>query len=185
MDIILNNQYNEPPVYEIINGETVKMSSPKWNHFVVSRNLELYLHSVFKNKECTYFQDFNVFLGEHHLIPDLGIVCDLSKIHDNGIYGAPDLVAEILSKSTARYDLGSKKDIYQEYHVKEYWTIDISNKSVSIYTLNINNLYKLASYYVILDEMEQKNYEGYTTLVKSTIFPEIEIELDEVFEGCR
>jgi len=169
--------------YEIINGKKVEMSSPGMNHFTVSENLGAVLRSYFKNRECMYFKECDVFLGEHTLVPDLGVVCDLSKVKNRGIYGVPDLVVEVLSKSTERYDRGEKKELYEQYGVKEYWLVNMQNKSVTIYVLK-EGRFKLESHFVILDEEDQKNYENYTTLVRSTIFPEIEIELDEVFDGC-
>jgi Uma2 family endonuclease len=39
------------------------------------------------------------------------------------LHGAPDLVIEILSPPTAKYDLEDKKDVYERYGVKEYWQL--------------------------------------------------------------
>ncbi len=41
-----------------------------------------------------------------------------------GIFGPPDLVIEILSKSTARYDRGPKLRTYERTGVREVWLID-------------------------------------------------------------
>lgn len=57
------------------------------------------------------------------LQPDLFIVCDPSKIHDRGCFGAPDLVVEVRSPSTAAKDVGIKRDLYEEYGVKELWIV--------------------------------------------------------------
>jgi len=51
-------------------------------------------------------------------------------IFENAIYGAPDLVIELLSPSNASFDLNQKKDIYEEKKVKEYWTVDVATKEV-------------------------------------------------------
>jgi Uma2 family endonuclease len=42
----------------------------------------------------------------------------------HGIMGPPDLVIEILSKSTARYDRGPKLRAYERMGVREVWLID-------------------------------------------------------------
>ncbi len=52
-----------------------------------------------------------------------------NKIHINGFYGAPDLIIEILSPASWRFDKEDKKDIYERCGVREYWMIDPSNKT--------------------------------------------------------
>ena len=39
-------------------------------------------------------------------------------IEEDGLYGAPDLVIEILSPSNSKYDLKVKKEVYERYGVK-------------------------------------------------------------------
>ena len=48
----------------------------------------------------------------------------LSLIERHGISGAPDLVIEILSASTARYDRGPKLRAYERTGVREVWLVD-------------------------------------------------------------
>ncbi len=48
----------------------------------------------------------------------------------------PDLVVEILSPSTAYYDLKQKKRGYQSAGVKEYWVVDPEDKSMEEYGLD-------------------------------------------------
>jgi len=45
-------------------------------------------------------------------------------IKDEGVFGAPDLVIEILSASTASYDRGTKFRAYERAGVRELWLID-------------------------------------------------------------
>ena len=51
------------------------------------------------------------------------------------IEGAPDLVVEILSPSTAYRDRGLKLDLYQKAGVSEYWMVDPERKVVQQYVL--------------------------------------------------
>ena len=65
--------------------------------------------------------------------PDVMVVCDRSKIHRKGIYGAPDLVVEVLSPSTMNHDRGPKMRHYAAAGVKEYWLVLPLEKSVEVY----------------------------------------------------
>ena len=69
----------------------------------------------------------------NQFIPDFMVVCDPDKIKPDGVHGAPDLVVEVLSPSTARNDKTRKKDIYARCGVQEYWIVDPSGKSLEIY----------------------------------------------------
>jgi len=51
------------------------------------------------------------------------------------LHGAPDLVIEILSPPTAKYDLEDKKDVYERYGVKEYWAVDPVSKQIYFFKL--------------------------------------------------
>lgn len=51
------------------------------------------------------------------------------------IWGAPDLVVEILSPGTRRRDTIDKRRWYAHYGVREYWVVDPASQSVSVETL--------------------------------------------------
>lgn len=71
-----------------------------------------------------YFDKENIFE------PDIFFISNQNSqiIGEDGIYGAPDLVIEILSPSTARLDQEDKKEAYEHYGVKEYWIVDPNTK---------------------------------------------------------
>jgi Uma2 family endonuclease len=56
------------------------------------------------------------------------------------LVGAPDLVIEILSPKTAKYDFEDKKEVYERYGVKEYWLVDPVSKQITFFKL-ANNEY--------------------------------------------
>ena len=78
-----------------------------------------------------YFNRKNVYQ------PDIVFVAkeNINKIKEDGLHGAPDLVIEILSPRTAKYDLEDKKDVYERYGVKEYWAVDPVSKQVYFFKL--------------------------------------------------
>lgn len=67
--------------------------------------------------------------------PDVLIVCDLRKLDERGLSGAPDWVAEILSSSTARYDRTTKLRAYERAGVPEVWLIDPGDRTVAIHRM--------------------------------------------------
>ncbi len=50
-----------------------------------------------------------------------------------GIFGAPDLIVEVLSAGNQNADLAKKKAVYEEFGVKEYFIIDPSDKTEITY----------------------------------------------------
>lgn len=67
--------------------------------------------------------------------PDILIVCDLRKLDDRGMRGAPDWIAEILSPSTASYDRTIKLAAYERAGVPETWLIGPTDRTVTIYRI--------------------------------------------------
>jgi Uma2 family endonuclease len=101
--------------------------------------------------------------------PDLIVVCDPSKVDKKGCHGAPDLLAEILSPSTAYKDLTRKLELYERHGVREYWILNPETATVMVYRLGPTGRYGRPS--VLL---------GGETL-RSTAVPDLELSLDEVF----
>ena len=67
--------------------------------------------------------------------PDVLVVCDRSKYKNGRVFGAPDLVIEVLSPSTRRKDMQLKMYKYSEAGVREYWMVDPEKKVVVQYDL--------------------------------------------------
>ena len=95
------------------------------------------------------------------------IVCDLKKLTKKRCVGNPDLIVEILSKSSVRRDTVEKLDLYESHGVMEYWIVDPDKKRVFVYVL------------------EENKYSGPVTYNKkdtivSSIDPGITVSLTEV-----
>lgn len=120
---------------ELIKGKLYRMSpAPKRKHQDASVNLEFALLTYFDDKPCrVYDAPFDVRLPVRNerkpdqlytvVQPDICVVCDLSKLDDDGCLGAPDWVIEITSPRTAKNDFSEKFDLYEESGVREYWII--------------------------------------------------------------
>jgi Uma2 family endonuclease len=59
----------------------------------------------------------------------------MNLVQDGKIKGAPDLIIEVLSPGTEAYDKKEKKEIYEQFGVKEYWLVDPGSKKTTGYLL--------------------------------------------------
>lgn len=88
----------------------------------------------------------DVYLDEKTSVvqPDVLVVMNENKaiIKNDGIYGAPDIVFEILSGNKA-HDTIKKKTLYEECGVKEYFMVDPADKMVMMFALNTKGRYDL------------------------------------------
>lgn len=71
--------------------------------------------------------------------PDVIVVCDRNKINSRCVFGAPDFVAEVLSKSTKKKDMVIKLNKYLNAGVREYWLIDPDSQKITVYDFEHDN----------------------------------------------
>ena len=130
----------EGTLCQLINNNLVMSPTPTDPHqkilmdisaqlfFYVSKNqlgeVRVAPYDVYFNRKNVYQPDI-VFVAKENI----------NKIKEDGLHGAPDLVIEILSPRTAKYDLEDKKDVYERYGVKEYWAVDPASKQVYFFKL--------------------------------------------------
>ena len=67
--------------------------------------------------------------------PDLLFVTNEKRsiLGEKQVLGAPDLVVEILSPSTAHRDRGIKLDLYARHGVRQYWIVDPDEDVVDVW----------------------------------------------------
>jgi Uma2 family endonuclease len=114
--------------YQLIHGQLIMSPGASWNHQGIELEIAGELRSYLKKNRLgkVRITPLDVFLGPHVLQPDILYVSNenSARVSRKGVTGAPDLVAEILSPSTARQDLKIKRDIYEVFGVRECWFID-------------------------------------------------------------
>jgi len=134
---------------ELYEGALVVAFSPTHRHQGILTELVTQIHNFLKGKPCKVFPapfSVRLFDNEETLFePDLVIVCDESKLGGHIFYGAPDMVIEILSPSTARMDKKLKYGKYEKAGVKEYWIVDSDNNRVEANILE-NDKYVVTIY---------------------------------------
>jgi Uma2 family endonuclease len=138
---------------ELIDGFVKMMSAPKLVHQKISVKLTARLFNYIEKYKgnCEVCHNIDVRLpvnGEKEngriydiLQPDISVICDKSKLDENGCVGAPDMVIEIQSRSTANYDLTKKFKLYERAGVKEYWIVYPKTSEVDVFLLQDNGKY--------------------------------------------
>lgn len=128
-----------PVKYELEFGELVELTGPTWEHNELAHELEHIIRNYVHFKRLgRVSDDILVILDEERDLsyaPDIVFVATehLDRIREGRVYGAPDLVVEILSPTTAHRDVGIKKRIYHTYGVQWYWVVDMERKTVEEY----------------------------------------------------
>ncbi len=91
---------------------------------------------------------FDVFLNSKNVYqPDIIFIANqnLFGLKENGFHGAPDLIMEILSPASMRFDKEDKKEEYEKSGVKEYWIIDPVSKLAEGFYLENKRFVELPS----------------------------------------
>jgi len=168
---------------ELIKGKLFRMSpAPSEKHQRVSGGLHTRIGYFLRNKPCKlYSAPFDVRLfdkgksAKAHkdlytvVQPDLCVICDRSKIDERGGIGAPDLIVEILSPGNSKKEMKIKYALYEEAGVREYWVVYPSEQSLLQFVLGEDGKYYL------------KNTFNEDEVFNAHIFPELQIDLSEVF----
>lgn len=126
--------------YEIIEGDLYMTPAPSLDHQDLSGRLHLIL-AAWVSKGAggrLYYAPVDVHLAFDTVVqPDLLWISPerVPLILKDRVRGAPDLVIEILSPSTARTDQTVKRERYALHGVREYWLVDPGQKSLTILSL--------------------------------------------------
>lgn len=135
--------------HEILDGEHYVSAAPYLKHQSVSMQLAVALGLFIRANRLgrLWTAPVDVLLSPHDIVePDLVFVSQerLGILTERNIQGAPDLIIEILSRSTRRIDLGLKREIYERSGVQEYWLVDPDRETVTVHRLE-NGHYRTAA----------------------------------------
>ena len=178
--------------YEIIGGEKFMAPSAGAYHNNIMGGLYFVIRNYLRqHKNGNVFTDsLDVHLPDGNLFkPDLFIVKSENAdiINWSGaVYGVPDMVVEVLSKSTRKNDLTIKKDIYESNGVKEYWIIDPWAKIVTVYLLR-DGKFELDDEYIQYTKGEWDNLSDEERAaakfdIKLSIFDDCTVNINDIFD---
>ena len=126
--------------YELHHGDLSVTPAPGTRHQEAIVNLIALLHEHVRSRGLgkVFVTPTDCILSNVTVVqPDvLYIAADrLPIISERGIEGAPTLVVEVLSPSTARLDRGQKMTLYAEHGVPFYWIADPEARSIEAFSL--------------------------------------------------
>jgi Uma2 family endonuclease len=151
--------------YELVNGYIIKKRTPSPFHQQIVTELTSSINAYTKEKQLgdCYVSPIDVFFDKYNNTqPDVLFIKKdrLFIVTHDGIMGHPDLIVEVLSPSTYRNDRTSKKDLYCQFGVPEYWIVDPKNQAIEVYSLE-NDDYTMSSFAIETGEIESKVLEGF------------------------
>ena len=159
--------------YELLNGDLMMVPAPNMRHQRVLGRLHIELARFTQEHGLgeVYVAPCDVVLSNTDVVqPDLLFISRAREhtITDENVRGAPDLVIEILSPSTADRDVGYKHDLYSRHGVLEYWIVDPMAETVAVHRQRDGRL-ELADTFGLPDSLGTALLEG------------LQIELDDIF----
>lgn len=154
--------------WELIDGELMMSPSPKRAHQRNQMKLGSRMSFFVEEKDLgEVYSDFDVVLSNTDTVrPDLIFIAKdrLHIITEDNVHGAPDLVVEIRSPSTARYDWTVKRELYARHGVKEYWLVDPEAATVAVLLLDGGAL-KVAGVYGEKDTLASAVIDGFSIVL--------------------
>lgn len=131
--------------WELIHGVPYNMSpAPTTKHQQIVGEIHFALRSFLGTDNCQVFvAPFDIRLSETDdydnpdtvIQPDISVICHQNQLDKKGGKGAPDLVIEVLSPSTALKDRNQKFKLYEQFGVQEYWIVDPIHQTIEVYGL--------------------------------------------------
>lgn len=155
---------------ELIDGQIYYMAPPSRYHQKIAGKLFTIISQYIDSKRGTcepYIAPFAVFLNENdknYVEPDISVICDKSKLTDNGCVGAPDWIIEIVSPSSRRMDYFTKLFKYRSAGVREYWIVDPVKDRVTVWNF----------------ENDDNNEFTLSDSVKAGIYPDLTIDFSQI-----
>ncbi len=159
--------------YQLIGGYLVKEPSPVPYHQILSRRIEFELVKFVEERDLGEVLNapMDVYLSDTEVYqPDILFISKerMNIIGKKKIEAAPDLVIEILSPSSAYYDLRHKMHVYEASGIREYWIVDPIEKSIEVYK-NGDSGFRLSG---------KANNSG---LIHSVLLDGFNVDLEKVF----
>lgn len=133
----------EGTLAQLIHNQIYMSPAPKTPHQLILGTIFYQLHGFVEKNNLgqVILAPVDVYLNSRNVYqPDIIFIANenLHNLQENGFHGAPDLVIEILSPGTWRFDKEDKKDEYERSGVREYWMVEPGDKTAEGFYLDDN-----------------------------------------------
>jgi Uma2 family endonuclease len=160
---------------QLIEGELYMAPAPNLYHQTISANLEFVFRSYLEQNPLGILLHAPVdvvFHRESIWQPDIFIVLNANRhiLTEQRCEGVPDFIVEILSPNNRELYLYTKRTLYAQQGVTEYWIVDPEAKEILIYRFDEN----------MSEPVEQIKSPAKAT---SPLLPGLAVELDAVFRS--
>lgn len=159
--------------YEILAGVLYMAPPPVDVHQYANNRIQTFLtiHVEFVERGRVVGPPYEVRLSDADVLqPDVTVVLKehFDRLTRRGTVGAPDLVVEIASPSTATYDRRGKFSAYERGGVPEYWIVDPYARTVEVWVFTDGRY------------VSRGVFEG-TAKLPSVVVPEFPVAVEEFF----
>ena len=171
---------------EYIDGEMVAMTGTTREHNLITINLGREVSLQLKGRPCeAYTNEMRVRIPKRgYVYPDMIIVCGEPRFEDSHLDTLlnPNVLVEVLSESTERYDRGKKFSFYQTIKsLAEYVLIAQDEYKVEQYARQPDGRWLLSSYRSLEDVVELASVQ--CTLALREVYDKVSLPPSDLKEG--
>jgi Uma2 family endonuclease len=165
-------EYADNNLIELIEGEVVIGVPPNTKHqSAVGETFFIFMTCAKTLGGKAFTAPIEVYLDAYNIYePDVLYLAPDTKcvVKEQRLVGAPDLVVEVLSRSTAKNDREKKFRAYEKFRVREYWIIDPVNAYLEVYVLS-NGTYEKIGTYAVGDSFASPMLNNYLVNVSNIL----------------
>jgi Uma2 family endonuclease len=125
---------------EIIDGELIVSPSPTSRHQDIVGALYRRIAEYLDGKPAgrVFISPLDTILARDQVPqPDIQFIsAERTHIIGPRVHGAPDLAVEVISETSRRRDEVRKRELYEQYGVREYWLVDPEADKVTVYRMS-------------------------------------------------
>lgn len=124
---------------ELWDGELIMSPTPRPNHQRIVYRLAKLLEEFVTERKLgeVFLSPLDVILSQRQVVqPDVFFISKprLNLVTDR-VRCAPDLTVEVISKGRSRRDRVDKKELYEQFGVREYWIVDPEAQTIEVFAL--------------------------------------------------
>jgi len=150
IDEYLQAEERSPIKHEYIAGEIFAMAGAHEVHVTIAGNVFSLLRSHVRGSPCRVFisdMKVRVDTANSFFYPDVFVTCDSRDVGEMLMKRHPNLIIEVLSKSTAVYDYSAKFSYYQQLEsLQEYVLIKPERMAIDVFRRDAENQWALYSF---------------------------------------